>query len=162
MQARVRALLVHDEERPVAELKPLLELQGIETTQARSCAEAESALACVEPPALIFTDTVLCDGTWTDVQSLVEHMEVPVIVVSRFVDLPVYLDVLESGAADFIVPPFRETDVAWVVESALLRDTVRAPSVSSRAITGIGFKGAQHAQNHTASGAWTAHAQAGR
>jgi FixJ family two-component response regulator len=44
----------------------------------------------------------------------------PVVVVSRLVDLDLYLDVLESGASDFIVPPFQASDVAYVVSGALL------------------------------------------
>lgn len=161
MLARTRALLVHDEERPVAELEPLLESLGIEVLQARSCAEAEAALVCAEPPVLIFTDTVLSDGTWADVQSLAEHPGVPVIVVSRFVDLPFYLEVLESGASDYIVPPFREADLAWVVESALM-DRSQIPSGLFRKTTGTRLEVTQHAQNHTASGSRAAHAQAGR
>lgn len=162
MQARVRALLVHDQERPVAELKPVLESQGIETLQARNCAEAEAALACPERPLLIFTDTVLTDGTWTDVQSLAEHLAVPVIVVSRFVDLPLYLDVLESGAADFIVPPFREADLTQVIHGALLRRGAWLLSAPPRATAGIRPEVMQHAQNHAGSEIRAAHAQAGR
>jgi|SRR5579875_3496593 len=161
MQAKVRALLVHDEERPVAELKPLLESQGIETLQARSCAEAEAALACPEPPVLVFTDKVLTDGTWADVQSLAECAAVPVIVVSRFVDLPFYLEVLESGASDYMVPPFHKDDVAYVVKGALL-DRLRVPSAPSRATTRTRPEVTQHAQNHAPSGVRAAHAQAGR
>lgn len=161
MGTRIHALLVHDDERPVAELKPLLESQGIEVLQAGSCAEAEAALACAEPPVLIFTDTVLSDGTWADVQSLAEHQGVPVIVVSRFVDLPFYLEVLESGASDYIVPPFREADLAWVVRGALM-DTSRTPSGLPRKTTRTGPEVIQHAQNHVAWGSRAAHAQAGR
>lgn len=161
MQARTHALLVHDKERPIAELKPLLESQGIEVLQVQSCAEVETDLASAEPPVLIFTDTVLSDGTWADVQSLAERSGVPVIVVSRFVDLPFYLEVLESGASDYIVPPFQEDDVAWVVRGALV-DRSRIPSGLFRKTTGTGLEVTQHAQNHTASGAQAVHAQAGR
>lgn len=161
MEAKVRALLVHNEERPVAELKLVLELQGIATIQAQSCAEVKDALTSLDPPDLVFTDAVLTDGTWADVQSLAEPLAVPVIVVSRFVDLPFYLEVLESGASDYIVPPFHADDVAYVVRSALL-DRLRAPSGSFRATTGTKPEVTQHAQNYVSSGARAAHAQAGR
>ncbi len=161
MQARVRALLVHDEERPVSELKPLLELQGIETIQARSCAEAEAALASVEPPVLIFTDTVLPDGTWADVQNLAEHQAAPVIVISRSVDLPFYLEVMERGASDYMVPPFREVDVTYVVRGALL-DRLRVSSALLRTTPERAREITQHAQNHADSRVSAAHAQAGR
>ena len=158
MAATVRALLIHDEERPVAELKPLLESQGIETLQVRSCAEAEAVLVGLEPPVLIFTDTVLPDGTWVDVQSLAADRAAPVIVVSRFVDLPFYLEVLESGASDYMVPPFHKADVAYVVRSALLDR--QASLASPRTTAEIGVR--QHAENHASSGVRAAHAQVGR
>ncbi|MGH9353465.1 MAG: response regulator [Terriglobia bacterium] len=147
MQARVRALLVHDEEKPLAELEPFLEEHGIEASRARNCAQAEAALTGLQPPALIFTDTVFTDGNWADVEALAERQRpaVPVIVVSRLVDLPLDLQVLESGASDFIVPPFREADLAWVLEGVLLRSGLRVPSVSSRPTTGTNLGVTQHA-----------------
>lgn len=161
MQTRVRALLVHNQQRPVGELKPLLESQGIETLRTGSCAETEAALASIEPPVLIFTDTVLPDGTWADIQSVAEHLGAPIIVVSRFVDLSFYLEVLERGASDYMVPPFREADVAYVVRGALL-DRRRVPSAPPRVTTGTESEVTQHAQNHAPSGVRAAHAQAGR
>ena len=46
---------------------------------------------------------------------------IPVIVVSRFVDIDLYLKALESGASDFIVPPFSAADVAYVVRTAIAK-----------------------------------------
>lgn len=166
MQPSVRTLLVHDEERPMVQLKPFLERLGFQTARARSCAEAEAVLAYPERPVLIFTDTVLADGTWADVEALAERLlpPVPVIVVSRFVDLPFYLDVLESGVSDYVVPPFQEADVAYVVKGALLersRNPFGGPGFS-RTTTRTRSEVTQHAQNHTYPGVRAAHAQAGR
>ena len=121
MRARIRALLVHYEEMPMTELKFVLDRLRIETSRARTCAEAEAALDGAEPPRLIFTDTVLTDGTWAKVTALAGkgRPALSVIVVSRQVDIPLYLDVLENGASEFIVPPFRDADVAQVVKGAL-------------------------------------------
>ena len=44
---------------------------------------------------------------------------VPVVVVSRYVDVDLYLDALEKGAWDYIVPPFRAADLAYVVNGAI-------------------------------------------
>jgi DNA-binding NtrC family response regulator len=121
MKNRIRVLLVHDEGDPMKELNALLRRQGLETLRLRGCAEMERMMAESEPPHLIFTDTVLPDGTWADVKNLAAttHWAVPVIVVSRLVNLPLYLEALENGASDFIVPPFRDGDLAYVIESAL-------------------------------------------
>lgn len=162
MRTKANALLVHDEEGLVAELKPLLQLQGFTVLKVRTCAEAEAALGGVKP-ALIFTSTQLTDGTWADVTALAErqHPSVPVIVVSRFVDLPLYTEVLERGATDFIVPPFNKADLAWVVGSALLNGP-EIPSASPYRTTGARLEVTQHAQNYASAGPRAANAQAGR
>ncbi|HLY62249.1 MAG TPA: hypothetical protein VKV95_16025 [Terriglobia bacterium] len=120
-QVKIRALMLHQEEGPLTELKSVLEGHGIETARVRTCAEAEAALACAEPPILIFTEPVLEDGTWANVIALAErgHLESSVIVVSRQMDIPLYLDALERGASDFIVPPFQEAEIAYVVRGAM-------------------------------------------
>jgi len=105
----IRALLVHDEEGPWQELKPLLERQGIVTSRARSCEAANVALARYDRPALVFTETVLPDGTWQQIVALAggTFPRVPVIVVSRLACVQLFVDTLDGGASDFIVPPLR-------------------------------------------------------
>jgi DNA-binding NtrC family response regulator len=160
MQAKVHALLVRDDESPVAELKHMLEKQGVITSQARSRAEAERILTRLERPALIFTDTVLADGTWAEIKALAQSLEppVPVIVVSRFVDIPLYLDVLEQGAADFLVPPFSEAELAFVVQSALRPPAPSALSLILRRPAGTGVEVSHHAENHAGSRSRAVHA----
>jgi FixJ family two-component response regulator len=63
-------------------------------------------------------------------------MPVPVIVVSPFVDVDLYLDSMESGASDFIVPPFLCTDVAYVVMTAISDGLPRRLAVSQHAAGG--------------------------
>ena len=132
-QFKIRALLVHQEESPLTELKFVLEGQGIETSRVRTCAEAEAVMTRAVPPLLIFTDTILMDGTWADVAALAEkeNPALSVIVVSRQVDIPLYLDALESGASDFIVPPFQVADVGYVVQGALRGSWVAPARISA-------------------------------
>ena len=61
------------------------------------------------------------DGTWRSAQTIVSHEadRLPLIVVSPFVDLTEYLDTMESGAADYVVPPFLGTDIAHVLMTAV-------------------------------------------
>jgi len=42
-----------------------------------------------------------------------------VIVVARVVDTGLFLETIETGAFDFIAPPFVATDLEYVVRSAL-------------------------------------------
>ena len=122
MKDRASALLVYDQEYPLKDLRLLLDQLGVESVRARSCAEARLVLASPIPLHLAFTDTDLPDGSWTEAVSFAARIRrrVPVIVVSRTLDRSLCLDSLETGAAEFIVPPFRNADVAYVVEGALL------------------------------------------
>ena len=69
---------------------------------------------------MVLTDTSLTDGTWADVLDLAGA--VPVVVVSRLVDIDLYLKVLDTGAADFIVPPVSPDDLAFVIKTAVGRN----------------------------------------
>jgi len=89
----------------------------------------------VEPRPLVFTDTELRDGTWTDILAVAERAACPVnvVVVARVVDTRFYVEAMEAGVFDFIVPPFNATDLAHVVRCAA--DNVLARRVAhSRAI----------------------------
>ncbi len=121
MREKISALLVHDQDDPFRALKLALESQGIQTRRVRSCNDAFSLLVQPDPPALVFTDTELPDGTWAEMLSLAVKACDPVcvIVVSRFVDIKLYIEVIERGAFDFIVPPFGASDLSHIVRCAV-------------------------------------------
>jgi DNA-binding NtrC family response regulator len=123
MPDEILVLLVYYEEDPVRRMERILLDEGMSTRHVRNCAEAMAALREPLAPALVFTDTVLADGTWADVLKAASAapVSIPLIVVSRVIDIPLYLDVLESGAYDFIVPPFARADMAHIVSGALLK-----------------------------------------
>jgi FixJ family two-component response regulator len=162
MRPVAQALLVHNEEGSWRGLKALLEGLGFEVLRTRTCAETETALVSSAAPILIFTGTALTDGSWADVEALAANAQppVPVIVVSRTVDIPLYLDVLERGASDFIVPPFRQAEVAHVIQGALLRSGVAADWCQASPGTRLEVK--EHAQNHSGAKGRASHAEAGR
>lgn len=116
-----RALLIHDQEEPLGELARILEHLQFEVVRTRSCGEAFAALKREGQPDLVFTDVTLPDGNWKDVLRALESSPsvTDLILVSRVIDDPLYITALESGAIDFVVPPFRESDVAWVVGNAV-------------------------------------------
>jgi len=127
-------LLVHDYEYPLADLRPPLSRLGFRGQRARSCREARYFLGAPRPPALVFTDTDLPDGGWTDTVAFAGRAlpPVPVIVVSRTVDIGLYLDAMEGGAAEFMVPPFREIDLSYVVRGAAMNLTRRESGLVHR------------------------------
>ena len=115
---------------------PLAEcLQGdlVPTLRARTCREARSLLQQCTPQVL-FTDTSLPDGSWTDVLSLAagQSGNIPVILVSRFDDMELYLQAIERGAFDFMSLPLRPSDVAFVFEHASMANR-QAPADTRKA-----------------------------
>jgi DNA-binding NtrC family response regulator len=121
MTDKIPALLVHQNSETLAALKRALERQGMHVLQAESRAQAKRILGGLNPVPLVFTDTQLPDGTWADILAVAEKAAQPVnvIVVARVVDTRFYVEAIETGAFDFIAPPFVAIDLAYVVRSAL-------------------------------------------
>ena len=118
MPEKITALLVSDGREPFEKLELALENLGVKTYRAASRAEVAILLEPPHCPQMIFTDTTLPDGTWADVLALAARHLVPVIVVSRVVDHELYIQCLERGAFDLVVPPFVNTDLAHIVRCA--------------------------------------------
>jgi DNA-binding NtrC family response regulator len=121
MTERIQALLVHQNSETLATLKGALERQGMHVIQAESRAQAKRLLGGLNPVPLVFTDTQLPDGTWADILALAEKASQPVnvIVVARLVNTRFYVEAIETGAFDFLAPPFNATDLAYVVRTAM-------------------------------------------
>ena len=121
MTERNLALLVHQNSETLATLKGALERQGMSVLHAESRAQAKRMLGGLNPAPLVFTDTQLPDGTWADILLVAEKAAQPVnvIVVARVVNTRFYVEVIETGAFDFLAPPFVANDLAYVVRSAL-------------------------------------------
>jgi DNA-binding NtrC family response regulator len=121
MKEACLVLFVHDESEPLIALEKALEGQPMHVCHARNCREALGLLVNSKPPHLVFTDTTLPDGTWVDVLALAAKALAPVnvIVVARWVDIRLYVEVIDCGAFDFLVPPFVPSDLAHVVRCAV-------------------------------------------
>jgi DNA-binding NtrC family response regulator len=120
MKKEIGALLVHDQAEHMRALAAMLRHQDIRVHHVRTCQVAALELEHADPPQLVFTDTHLLDGKWLDIVLLAEGASQPVnvIVVARFMDEKLYIEALEEGAFDFIVPPFASVDLAHVVRCA--------------------------------------------
>jgi DNA-binding NtrC family response regulator len=120
MSEKITVLLVHDNSETLISLRSALERQGVRVTQAESHAQAKRMLGDLDPAPLVFTDTQLPDGTWADILLAAEKAALPVnvIVVARVVDTRFYVEAIESGAFDFVTPPFHATDLAHVLRCA--------------------------------------------
>jgi len=120
MTGKVRALLVRAREGAQEALPEALRGQKIDVTQAANCAEAVLTMWSDDPPQLVFTDLQLSDGNWTDILTLAAKtpMAVNVIVVAPFADVRLYVQAIERGAFDFIVPPLSGQELRHVVSIA--------------------------------------------
>jgi len=120
---QVKALIVSNQNDVVNRLQQILNRIGIATDLARTCGHARTMLEQANPAELIFSDSILPDGSWAGVIGMTAAIAepVPVIVVSQVRDYQTVMDAMEAGAADCIGPPFLDADVAWVVHNALDR-----------------------------------------
>lgn len=131
MPEKIAALLVHHNSETLTTLKLALERIGVRVTQADSRAQTKHVLSGTNPAPLVFTDAQLPDGTWADVLAIAEKAALPVnvIVVARVVNTRFYVEAIETGAFDFVAPPFDLTDLAYVVrcasDNAVTRRTTR-------------------------------------
>ena len=121
MQEKITALLVHDRPEPMGFIRRALECQFIETQSVKTCGEVHQTLWGRRPPHVVLADPRLPDGSWEDVVRLATVVPAPVnvIVVSEVVDIALYLEAIQRGAFDFIVPPMPLTDITHVVRSAI-------------------------------------------
>ena len=117
----VAAILLHQAGEQMALLKLALEGQSIQIQWLTTVQEVGPLLQAANPPHLVFTEAKLPDGTWADVvkQALGARKPVKVIVVSRLIDVSLYVDTMEGGAFDFIVPPLSVNELTHVVKSAV-------------------------------------------
>jgi DNA-binding NtrC family response regulator len=128
---KITALLVYHNSDTLSTLKSFLERQGVRVFHAQSRAQAQRWLGGQNPAPVVFTDTRLPDGTWADILALAEEAALPVnvIVVAEVVETRRYVEAIESGAFDFLAPPFNATDLAYVIrcasDNAIARRTAR-------------------------------------
>ena len=134
MRKEIVALLVHNQSEHMQALAVRLEDQGIRVHHARTRQAAAQELKRADPPHLVFSDTALRDCDWTHIVLLAGRASQPVnvIVVTRVMDTKLYLEALEGGAFDFIVPPFASLDLAHVVRCAA--DNVQARRATAQLV----------------------------
>jgi len=91
------------------------------------------ALLAAEATDVLFCDPAFANSIFDDLPRAASSGEsrARVIVCSRLYDPAVYLDVMNRGAFDFIVYPYRTDDVKWVVGTALRRSP--EPALKSQA-----------------------------
>lgn len=128
MAEQINALVVSGRDETFSELRRALESLSIAVTHARNCQEASRLLKSRKGIDMVFAGTDLPDGGWSDVLGLAQESRnyMPVIVVSRIVDVGLYIETIGRGAFDFVTPPFLTSDLAHVVRSAIYKELLSA------------------------------------
>jgi len=121
MKEQISALLLHQPAESQRLLKQALEGRSIQVNWLQNYREALPLLREADPPHLVFTEASLPDGNWADVVKLsLEALKpVKVIVVSRLIDIKLYVETMVGGAFDFIVPPMASNELAHVLACAV-------------------------------------------
>lgn len=125
------ALLVRDGAEYWCNLRVALQAESLCVQEVRWFSEAARWLKGPGPPQFVFTAVLLADGDWVKVLLLGRQIGVPVVVVSTCLDVRFCLDVLERGAFDFLVPPFKQEDVSYVVRAAGWRGVPVLPPLAA-------------------------------
>ena len=148
MEENVKALLVQVRPGPLEALQLALIEQSIEIRTVKNCGEAEHALCSDWSPHMVFTDVHLADGNWADVLTLASNATAPVnvIVVARFIDMKFYIQAIERGAFDFIVPPFARLELQHVVRVAAENALTRRRKLASSQLTAVHLTARQGAE----------------
>lgn len=137
MNQQVSALVVHAQSESTVILRPMLRGLGIKIREANTCKDALRILNGAHPPHLVLTELILPDGDWKTMVSASRKARLPVasIVVGRVVNTKLYVEIIEFGGFDFIIPPFVPAEIAYVVRCAV--DSVRAKRVSAEGLAAM-------------------------
>jgi two-component system KDP operon response regulator KdpE len=119
MSAKTNVLVVDDEAAILRFLKPALEANGYEMTNAGSVAEATKRIAA-DSPDVVLLDLGLPDGDGKDViRRAREWSDVPIIVLSARERETEKIEALDLGADDYVNKPFNVGELLARMRTAL-------------------------------------------
>jgi two-component system response regulator FixJ len=102
-------------------LKTILEDEGYETVSLASSKEFLDALESGEEPACILADVRMPQMSGLDLLKTMSArgVKVPMILITGFGDIPMAVEAMKAGAADFIEKPFTDDRITSAVQTAL-------------------------------------------
>jgi len=116
-------LIVDDDTRMRAALQRLLKTVGL---RSECFSTPEEFLQHERPsgPSCVVLDLRLPGMSGLEVQKKLIEMEVqiPIIFITGYADIPVTVKAMKSGAVDFLTKPFRDQDLIDAIQQALKRD----------------------------------------
>jgi DNA-binding response OmpR family regulator len=126
---QVHILLVEDDDRIAAALRPALHRHGMTTTRLARCREAVDHVADAD---VVLLDLGLPDIDGVDVCRAIRAVsEVPIIVVSARGEVDDRILGLHSGADDYLVKPYDVGELLARVDAVYRRRRVGSPSAGT-------------------------------
>jgi DNA-binding NtrC family response regulator len=118
-QRTITALLVGKQDGCLPKLKRCLEELGLKTASIERANEVRQNLSRADAPEVVFADSDLAERAWKQVLDVAQQCKRPLILAARFIDHDKYLNAMEHGVFDFVVPPFAPRDLRHIVDSAV-------------------------------------------
>ena len=124
---RARILLIDEEARDLTNLRQMMEAQGFEVF---TCMSYESGVQLLGRE--LFDFVVVSQGSLAfegrKVLDRITHLDrrVPVLVLTRCMDIPCYLEAMQMGALDYLEKPVAEADLVSFVRAHVRRDRFMA------------------------------------
>lgn len=117
-----RVLLASSGDECSKALARLLAQCGLETLSCSTLRELQAVLA-EQRIDLIFCGTQLNDSSFREVLRAVKFAQspLPVVIFSRVGEPEEYLEAMRLGAFDFIAPPYRCSELDWIISNAVGR-----------------------------------------
>ena len=128
MNSKITALLVMPRQCRSPLLKQL-QACNLDVRPASDCSEARQILERRPAVDVVLSDATLPDGDWSSVLEdlLRSRIDAELIVCSRLADTSLLCEVLQRGAYDLLVEPYRQDEVQRIVESAAARNRMHTP-----------------------------------
>jgi FixJ family two-component response regulator len=107
-------------------LEALFETVGLETQTYGTAADFLTA-SVPDRPGCVIVDIRLPDMNGLEFQTQLARMgvQLPVVVITGYGDIPMSVRAMKTGAADFLTKPFRDQDMVDAVTAAIERDRQR-------------------------------------
>jgi two-component system response regulator AtoC len=122
-----KVLVVDDDESTRTYLARFLSSQEYQVECASSADEAVALLANGYIPNVVTLDLLLPEPTGKDVLTFLKrrNLSIPVIVLSGIGQTRSVVDIMQLGAADYLVKPFEEEELLLAIENVLEKQELR-------------------------------------
>lgn len=122
-----RVFIIDDDADVRGSIQALLKTVGLHADAFASPQEFLQRKPSEHGPSCLVLDVRLPGISGLDVQQRLvkEGIQIPVIFVTGYADIPMTVKAMKSGAVEFLTKPFRDQDLLDAIQQALERDCVR-------------------------------------